>query len=237
MSSVENETILSVSGLNLHPDAPPLEFCLRRGEAITFFGGNGTGKSRLLAALIGQADCGGHVTINGYDANAPTSRKRALAKVGILFQEAGLLRDLDVESNISLPAKVRGWPTGEDAAKETEILLALSGCEYARHSFASEISGGESKRIALARCLAGGSEILFLDEPVAGLSSGRREAVLELLSTLRTEGVVSALVVFTDDKVVASRLSETSISLSREGTVFGIPGTRTELPKDPSPSP
>lgn len=237
MSAGENETILAVSGLQLHPDAPPLGFSLKRGEALTIIGGNGTGKSRLLAALIGQADCGGLVTINGYDVNNPSSRKHALAKVGILFQESGLLRDLDVESNISLPAKVRGWPTGDDAAKETEILLALSGCGYARHSFASEISGGESKRIALARCLAGGSEVLFLDEPVASLSTEHREGVLELLSTLRTEGVISVLVLFTDDKVVASRLSDASISLARDGTVFGIPGALTEFPKEPFPAP
>lgn len=234
MSAGENESIIAVSGLHLHPDAPPLDFSLHHGEALTFLGGNGTGKSRLLAALIGQADCGGLVTINGHDVNGPSSRKHALSNVGILFQEAGLLRDLDVKSNISLPAKVRGWPTGDDATKETELLLALSGCGYARDSFASEISGGESKRIALARCLAGGSEVLFLDEPVAGLSTRHREAVLELLSTLRNEGVISALVVFTDDRIVASRLSDAHITLAREDTVFGIPGNLTEFTKETS---
>tara|TARA_R110002096_G_scaffold78416_3_gene184696 strand:+ start:437 stop:1150 length:714 start_codon:yes stop_codon:yes gene_type:complete len=237
MSVEKKEIILEVSGLNLHPDAPALDFSLKRGEALTFIGGNGTGKSRLLAALIGQADCGGFVAINGHDVNSPSERMHALAKVGILFQESGLLRDLDVESNISLPARVRGWPTGDDAVKEAELLLGLSGCDYARYSFASEISSGESKRIALARCLSGGSEVLLLDEPVAGLSSEHREAVLDLLSTLRTEGVISGLVIFTDDKIVASRLSDTFIPLRREGTVFGIPGRLTQLPRDPTPVP
>ncbi len=236
MSVAVTGSMVTVSGLRLHPEAPLLDFSLGEGEAISILGANGSGKSRLLAALIGQADCGGSVTIRGYDSSDPATRRRALSGVGILFQESGLLRDLDVESNISLPAKVRGWPTGEDARKETEILLSISGCTYARHSFASEISAGESRRIALSRSLAGGSDILLLDEPVAGLSTRHRETVLELLATLRQHGVISALIVFTDDSLVASRLSEASITLTREGTVFGIPGPLKRFTEEPNPA-
>lgn len=223
MSGSSGETLIEVSELTLHPDAPALDFKLQTGEALAIRGGNGSGKSRLLASVVGQADFEGRIQVGGHDMDDPAARRLGLKRLGILFQESGLLRDLDVENNIGLPAKIRGRPRGDEAHEETEVLLGLAGCTDARAAYASELSAGESRRIALARCLAGGSDILLLDEPVAGLSSMHRDAVLELLHTLRSEGVISGLIVFTDDHVVASQLAEKEIVLSRRGPIFGIP--------------
>lgn len=223
MSTPPAETLVEVSDLRLHPEAPPIDFRLGKGQALAVLGGNGTGKSRLLASLVGQTEFDGLIRIDGQEMDDPVARRIGLSRMGILFQESGLLRDLDVASNIGLPAKIRGWPRGDQAREETDVLLGLVGCEDARSAYASELSGGEARRIALARCLAGGSDILLLDEPVAGLSSTHRRTVVELLQTLRNEGVISTLIVFTDDRPVAAELAEMEITLGRKGSVFGIP--------------
>jgi ABC-type transporter Mla maintaining outer membrane lipid asymmetry ATPase subunit MlaF len=236
MKHGSTETLVEVSEIRLHPDAPAISFRLQRGESLSFLGGNGCGKSRLLAALIGQTDSGGRVAIGGKDINHPHERKAARSRIGILFQENGLLRDLNVFDNIGLPARVRGRPKGEDATRVTEILLGLSRCGHLRSAYPSEISGGDARRVALVRCLAGESDILILDEPVIGLSSGHRKAMTELLVSLKNEGVIAALIVLTNDPDVAAQLTDRHIPLRRKGECYGIPGHITPHITIPSPA-
>jgi len=233
MNHEASETLVEVSGVHLHPDAPEISFRLRRGESISFLGGNGSGKSMLLTSLIGQTHSGGSVRIGGKDINNPLERKAARARLGILFQENGLLRDLNVFENIGLPARIRGHPKGEDATRVTETLLGLSRCEHIRLAYPSEISGGDARRIALVRCLAGDSDILILDEPVIGLSSTHLKAMVELLVSLKNEGVIAALIVLTNDPDLACQLTDAHIPLRRKDACFGMPGPLTSHRSQP----
>lgn len=212
---------LTLSGLRLHPDAPPLNITVDSGECLAVLGGNGSGKSRLLAAILGQFDSDGEINIFGVPVHHKASRRRALANVGSLFQENGLLRDLTVRENIALPGRVRGQLA--EAANDTDVatLLDLLDCSHLADVYPSELSAGEARRAALARAIAGDSRLLLADEPVAGLSAKGRDEVVALLQVLLAEGVIEAVLIFTEDRQLAAQLTSRALMLERRRDVFG----------------
>jgi ABC-type lipoprotein export system ATPase subunit len=213
---------LTLHEVRLHPEAPPITLTVGSGECFAVLGGNGSGKSRLLAAILGQFDSGGEINIFGIPVHRKSTRRRALANVGSLFQESGLLRDLTVQENIALPGRVRG--EFDTAANETDVttLLELLDCQHIAANYPSELSAGEARRVALARAIAGDSRILLADEPVAGLSGSSRADVVALLRALLAEGVLDAIVLFTEDRQVASALASRTLTLERRRNIFGL---------------
>jgi phospholipid/cholesterol/gamma-HCH transport system ATP-binding protein len=150
-----------------------LSLDIRRGEIIGIVGGSGTGKSVLLREIIGlMQPAAGTVEVLGRkvhleDGNA----NRELEKLwGVLFQEGALFSSLTVAQNVKVPLKEN---TELDAAlidEITRVTLAMVGLPPdAGAKFPSELSGGMKKRAGLARALALSPQILFLDEPTAGL--------------------------------------------------------------------
>jgi len=212
---------MEATGIALHPDAPELALSLNKGEALAILGGNGTGKSRLLAALLGQFDSGGDVFIYGVAVHRRTQRRKALAPVGVLFQENGLLRDLSVWENVALPYRVRGRFREQVFADDVDALLNLFGCDHLAESYPSELSSGEARRVALARAVSGDSRLLLVDEPLAGLSEDGREDVIELLQVALRERLIDAMLVFTEDHRLAEAITNSAIELSRRNNIFG----------------
>jgi phospholipid/cholesterol/gamma-HCH transport system ATP-binding protein len=174
-----------------------LTFDIARGEIFAIMGGSGSGKSTLLRHLIGlQEPAAGEVLYNGADfTHADTqARNQILRKFGVMFQGGALWSSLTLAENVAFPLEEFTDLPAETIHDTVELKLALVGLRGFEDFYPAEISGGMCKRASLARAMALDPEILFFDEPSAGLDpvSARRldELILQLRDSLGTTVVV-----------------------------------------------
>lgn len=196
-----DEVHVSVAGLAMAYDdfvvQRDLHFKVHRGEIFIIMGGSGCGKSTLLRHLIGlKPPQEGHVFFDGLDLwEAPARvRDRMLLKMGILYQSGALWSSMTLAENISLTLTAHTKLQRKEIAELVSLKLALVGLAGFEDFYPAEISGGMQKRAALARALALDPEILFFDEPSAGLDpiSARRldDLILHLSQSLGCTAIV-----------------------------------------------
>lgn len=142
---------------------------VRQGEIVGLLGPNGAGKTTSFYMIVGlvKADFG-EINLSGEDLTNDPIHKRALKGVGYLPQEASVFRDLSVEANIYAVLENRSLPT----AKKKSLLNSLIsdfGLDHIRMSKGSALSGGERRRVEIARTLALEPKFVLLDEPFAGV--------------------------------------------------------------------
>ena len=187
------EHIIQLRGLKtqfgdfvVHKD---LDLDVRSGEIIGVVGGSGTGKSVLMRAIIGlKQPSGGSVKIFGEDfyAAGETKRIEIERRWGILFQGGALFSSLTVAQNVMAPLKEHLNLPVELAQDIAAMKISMSGLPpEAGAKYPSELSGGMIKRAALARALALDPEIVFLDEPTAGLDPIGASKFDELIVNLK----------------------------------------------------
>jgi phospholipid/cholesterol/gamma-HCH transport system ATP-binding protein len=170
-----------------------LNFSIRRGDIFIIMGGSGCGKSTLLRHLIGlKAPARGKVLYDGtsyWDA-PPSEQERIKRGFGMSFQSGALWSSLTLAENVALPLGEYTDLAPAGIAEVVSLKLSLVGLAGFEEFYPSEISGGMRKRAALARAMALDPEILFFDEPSAGLDpiSSRRldDLILELRDSLGT---------------------------------------------------
>jgi phospholipid/cholesterol/gamma-HCH transport system ATP-binding protein len=166
-----------------------LDLDVRRGEILGVVGGSGTGKSVLLRSIVGLLrPAAGEVNVFGENLLALDSDKRSALerRIGVLFQRGALFSSLTVLENIALPLIEHSGLSRRQASEIANVKLALAGLPaHAGALFPSDLSGGMVKRAALARALALDPDLLFLDEPTAGLDPIGAAAFDQLLMTLR----------------------------------------------------
>jgi phospholipid/cholesterol/gamma-HCH transport system ATP-binding protein len=207
-----------------------LNFVVRRGDIFIIMGGSGCGKSTLLRHLIGlNPPARGQVFFEkeSYWEAAPDAQERIRRRFGVLFQKGGLISSMTLAENIALPLGEQTDLKEEDIREIVSLKLSLVGLAGFEAYYPSEISGGMQKRAGLARAMALDPEILFFDEPSAGLDPISARLLDELIVALRDS--LGATVV-----VVTHELA--SIFAIGNNSVFLDPETRTMIaqgaPKD-----
>jgi phospholipid/cholesterol/gamma-HCH transport system ATP-binding protein len=174
-----------------------LNFEIQRGEVTIIMGGSGCGKSTLLKHMIGLRDPAiGEILYNGHSFTGADDEGRdtMLRKFGVLYQNGALWSSMTLSENVALPLGLYTDLSDDEIARVVSLKLALVGLSGFESFYPSEISGGMRKRAALARAIALDPEVLFFDEPSAGLDpvSSRRldDLILELRDSLGTTVVV-----------------------------------------------
>ncbi|MDC1252809.1 LPS export ABC transporter ATP-binding protein [Amylibacter sp.] len=142
---------------------------LHKGEVVALLGPNGAGKTTCFYSIAGLISPDkGSVTVDGFDATNLPMYRRAQLGLGYLPQEASIFRGLNVEQNISAVSEL--WAKDKIASKHrVEELLSEFSITHIRKSPAISLSGGERRRVEIARCLAANPKYILLDEPFAGV--------------------------------------------------------------------
>jgi phospholipid/cholesterol/gamma-HCH transport system ATP-binding protein len=190
---MENEPVISVQGLvtniggRVIHDGVDLD--VRRGEVIAIVGGSGSGKSVLLRTIVGlMRPARGTIQVFGENVlSADSSSMRSLQKRwGVLFQEGALFSSQTVAENIQVPLREYAKLPQDLMDEIAAIKLSMVGLqEDAARKYPSELSGGMKKRAGLARALVLDPDIVFLDEPTAGLDPIAASAFDDLIKTLQ----------------------------------------------------
>lgn len=183
------ENIISIEHLNKHfgevKAVQDLSFCVKAGELFAFLGINGAGKSTTINIICGQlSKNSGHVEIDGADLDRDPDRiKREL---GVVFQNSVLDAALSVYDNLESRAALYGI-LGQDFKKRLSELSALLGFEDLLKRPVGKLSGGQRRRIDIARALLHKPKILILDEPTTGLDPQTRKTIWNIIDRLRSQ--------------------------------------------------
>jgi glycine betaine/proline transport system ATP-binding protein len=204
------------------------------GEIFVIMGLSGSGKSTVLRCLARLLDLShGQVVLDGQDISKLSERDLIDVrrhKIGMVFQHFGLMPHLTVIDNVAFPLKVQGKPKQERLARAHEMieLVGLNGREDA---YPRQLSGGQQQRVGIARSLAVGPEVWFLDEPFSALDPLIRRQMQD--EFLRLQKQLKKTIVFvTHDFLEAMRLAD-RVCVMKDGFVVQI-GTPEELVSRPA---
>lgn len=176
---------------------------IRSGEMVAIMGRSGSGKTTLLSCLAGLEDPdAGTVSLLGHEVTRMSVSQRARMRrtdVGFVFQQYQLVPYLTAEQNVALPLRL-----GHTRVRSSQIrqVLAVVGMEQYATERASDLSGGEQQRIALARVLMQQPRVVMADEPTGALDTAMVQVVMQLLRTCTANGSV---LLVTHDPVVAAQ--------------------------------
>lgn len=211
------------------------DFSVKENDIFIIMGGSGSGKSSLLRVLTGlMPPAGGTFYINGVDyPKADDAQKlEIMKKVGILYQSGGLFSSMTLAENVALPLqKYSDYPA--DVIDElVNLKLSLVGLGGFGDYYPTEISGGMKKRAGLARALALDPEIVYFDEPSAGLdpvSSARLDNLMKDIN----QNLGTTLVVVTHELESIFSIGTNSVFLDAESKTITAQGNPNELLKNP----
>jgi len=212
-----------------------ISFDVSQGEILGIIGGSGSGKSVLLNTILGLLPCQhGSITVLGKKVKSleTLTRLHLQSHWGVLFQSGALFSSLTVGENVQLPMKEMEHMPADLAREIALIKLKMVGLsEEDFFKYPAQLSGGMIKRVALARALAVDPEILFLDEPTAGLDPISAAGFDELILTLR-KNLNLTVVMVTHDLDSVRLLCDRLVVLVNQKAVLG---TLEELLKNEDP--
>lgn len=195
-----------------------LDFTVNRGDVFIIMGGSGCGKSTLLKIMIGlKSPTVGDVIYEGKSFWKATDeeREQMSRRFGILFQSGALWSSMTLEENIALSLKQYTNLSAKEIAELCSLKLALVGLAGFEDYYPNEISGGMKKRAGLARAIAMDPEIIFFDEPSAGLDPISSRLLDDLILELR-DSLGATVVVVTHELASIFAIANNSVFLDPE---------------------
>lgn len=209
---------------------------IMRGKVTAIMGPSGTGKTTLLRLISGQVRAhAGEILVDGKNVFQLNRRQLSALRrrMGVLFQAGGLFTDLNVFENVAFP--LREHTKLPDVMIRDLVLLMLEavGLRGAQHLRVEQLSGGMARRVALARAVVLGPELMLYDEPFSGQDPISRGVLLKLIRQLN-DGLDLSSIVVSHDVAEAARIAD-YVYILGEGRIMGE-GTPEELFKDETES-
>ncbi|MEM6904718.1 MAG: LPS export ABC transporter ATP-binding protein [Pseudomonadota bacterium] len=226
------ETGLIVTGLGKsyrrRPVVRDVSMNLRRGEAVGLLGPNGAGKTTCFYMIIGMVSSdAGAIVVDGIDVSLLPMYRRAWLGLGYLPQEASIFRGLTVEDNIMAVLELVESDR-RNRMRRLDELLAEFSITHLRRTAAAALSGGERRRVEIARCLATNPAYVLLDEPFAGIDPIAVGDIRNLVGHLKDRGIG---VLITDHNVRETLEIIDRAYILHDGTVL-MSGTPDEVVQD-----
>lgn len=231
------EPVIDIEGVETRFGSHVVHECIdlriRRGELVALVGGSGSGKSVLLREIIGlQRPAAGRIRLLGSDVwTSDASQLAALRRrIGVMFQDGALFSSLSVAANVATPMREYGAIPEPLIAPLVDLRLSMAGLATAVGAkMPAELSGGMRKRAAIARALALEPEVLFFDEPTAGLDPVTARTIDALLASLNRDLGITMVIVTHD--------LDTLLSIARRVVVLrngriAVDGTVDRIARD-----
>jgi phospholipid/cholesterol/gamma-HCH transport system ATP-binding protein len=238
----EGEARVRVSGLTMAYGSfvlmRDLDFAIRRGSVFIIMGGSGSGKSTLLRHMIGlQEPAKGDIFYGEecFTTAEAADRERMLRRIGVMYQSGALFSSLTLAENIGLPLGEYTDLSPAEIREVAALKLALVGLRGFEDYYPSQISGGMQKRAGLARAIALDPDILYFDEPSAGLDPVTSRRLDDLILELR-DSLGATIVVVTHELASIFAIGDDCVFLDPETRTMiasGSPRDLLEHSKDP----
>jgi phospholipid/cholesterol/gamma-HCH transport system ATP-binding protein len=215
-----------------------LTFTINRGDVFVLMGGSGCGKSTVMRGLMGLKEpASGEVLYDGrslWDVE-PEEREHMLRRVGVSYQSGALWSSMTLAENVALPLEQFTELGASQIQELVSLKLSLVGLAGFEDYYPSEISGGMRKRAALARAMALDPEVLFFDEPSAGLDPVSARRLDDLILELR-DSLGATVVIVTHELASIFAIGNNSVFLDPETKTMiatGDPNVLVRESKDP----
>jgi phospholipid/cholesterol/gamma-HCH transport system ATP-binding protein len=236
---VQTEPIIRLQNVhkafNSHPILRGVDLDILPHETTVIIGPSGCGKSVLLRHIVGLLKPDqGKVFFRKYEVSALNDRalSRVRARIGFLFQGGALFDSMTVQQNVCFPLDEHAIGTAAERKDKCRTVLSLVGLDGLQNQYPEELSGGQKKRVALARAISIGPEVILYDEPTTGLDPIRADLINELIIKLQRTLGTTALVVTHD--IASARKVGDRIVMLHEGQLIidttpeGLDKTRDE---------
>ena len=187
-------SVLSVQGISKsfrsRQVVSDISLAVNSSEIVGLLGPNGAGKTTSFHMIVGLIPCdNGEIVLDGKDISLLPMEKRARLGLGYLPQESSIFRKLTVEENILAVLELRRNMSKAEAKRRTEALLHEFHVSHLRDSLGMSLSGGERRRVEIARALATEPQFLLLDEPFAGIDPISINDIQRITGYLREKGI------------------------------------------------
>lgn len=236
----KNEHFIVVKNLSLAYDDKVIvrdaNFGINRGDIFVIMGMSGCGKSTIMRSMVGLLEprCG-HIFIDGTDMWAVESDVRAniVGRFGVSFQSGALFSSMTVAENVALPLELKSNLSANKIQQYVGEKLKIVGLDGCENLYPSEISGGMIKRVALARALINNPDILFFDEPSAGLDPVRSAELDELIKNINQREGTTVVMVTHDLSTIMSIATDAIYVDSQNVIQIGKPNQAIKTNKNP----
>jgi phospholipid/cholesterol/gamma-HCH transport system ATP-binding protein len=208
-----------------------LSFSIRRSDIFVIMGGSGCGKSTLMRTMLGLLEpARGEVLYDGvsFTGAPPEEREGMLRKMGVLFQQGALWSSLTLAENVALPLQQYTALGGAEIAEMVDLKLSLVGLKGFGAYYPAAISGGMRKRAGLARAMALDPEILFFDEPSAGLDPISSKLLDDLILELR-DSLGATIVLVTHELASIFAIASNGVFLDTQSRTMVATGSPREM--------